>query len=495
MSKNTASVTVKYSNQIIEANAPTLGIAFVVAKTPRGPVEEPINLISSPGQLALYFGDDDGTLYPQMPYLKTLLSEGGKIRVSRILGATAEAAKADVSKGSDPYFKVSAKHLGVYGNAISVTVSAASDGIADHFDLSIEDSGTGQSESFVNIDPSDDVGTVGPYSYLDKVINNSSIINVAYADISTLSTIPDIGTTALTSGSDGAAIIADDFARGCTAFDNYDDAFLITFPGMDDDSTEAPDSKGMAYANAREDLVFVGNIPESKATQADIVTFLQTKGSSRYVVFVGGGLTIKEEGLVVNTLTHAAVVGHMCKAQGEHGVWNSPAGTQAGTLQSAIGVVNNFAPVAKFNELNAIANAGGDMVIQKHGLIYLKDGYTMSQDSVDKFISVVMTDIYLRKLIVPIFEDALNKANIPRTWSETYYTCKPQLDQMVQDGAILGYEYKGDQFANGPDDYEVNLPADVAQGKYKAKLSITTVSPMVEVEITIIKTLEGVTTT
>jgi len=217
-------------------------------------------------------------------------------------------------------------------------------------------------------------------------------------------------------------------------------------------------------------------------------------GSSRYTAFVGGGLKVVEGRDTVNTLTHAAVVGHMCKAQGVKGVWNSPAGTQAGTLSTGVGVVNNFAAVSKFNELNAIANAGGDMVLHKNGLTFLKDGYTMSQDSVDKFISVVMTDIYLRKLLVPVFENNLNKPNFPQTWADIYYACTPYLDQMVQDGAILSYTYNGDQFANSPADYEVNLPADVALGKYKVKLMIVTVSPMVEVELTIIKTLEGVTT-
>jgi len=499
MSKNTSNVTFKYKNEIIEVATPTMGVVFAVAKTPRGALADPQILVSNPGQLEMYFGADNGT-YPHMQYLKDILNEGGKLRISRILGATAAAATKEVVSGTDTYFVVSAKNMGAYGNDINIKVMPATDGDTDHFNLEVKDELVGTIELYENIDPSAEWGTAGPYTYLDKVIDNSTLVNIAYKDLTLVTTIPDLINANLAAGSDGSALAPADYegsqanGTGVYAFDNYEDAFLLNFPGEDEDSMSGIDVKGMNYASDRADLMYIGSIPNVEATQADIVTFLQSKGSSRYTVFVGGGFKVQDGNSIVNIETSAAAVGFMARAQGEKGVWNSPAGTQAGTFRTGMGAVNNFGPQSRLSELNAIANAGGDMVVTKNGLTYIKDGYTMSQDSVDKYISVVMTDIYIRKLLLPLFEAALNKPNLPQTWADIYYACKPYLDQMVDDNAILSYGYKGDQFASDPSDYEVNLPADVAQGKYKVKLYIQTVAPMVEVEITIIKTLDSVTT-
>jgi len=324
---------------------------------------------------------------------------------------------------------------------------------------------------------------------------------VAYKDISAGSSVPDPVTDNLATGDDGLDLQAVDYqgsqasGTGIYAFDNYEDAFLLTFPGEDDNTLSGLDTIGSNYAELREDIMYIGSIPNANHTQAGIVTFLQGSGSSRYTAFVGGGLKIKDPtGLgTVDIETGASAAGFIARVQGQNGPYRSPAGVQAGTFRTGTAVVNNFGPHSRLTELNAIANAGGNMVVKKSGLIYLKDAYTMSQDSVDKYVSVVMSDIYIRKLFMPVFEKALNKPNLPETWLDLYYACVPYLDQMVDDGAILSYGYKGDQFAKDPADYEVNLPSDVVQGKYKVKLYIQTVAPMVEIDVTIIKTLQTVT--
>jgi len=175
MSKNTSNVTFQYRNEIIEVSTPTLGVVFVVAKTPRGPIADPSTLIANPGQLEMYFGKST-TEYPHMEYIKDLLTEGGKVRISRILGSGASAAKGTFIEGSTPWFELSAKYLGKYGNAIEVTVGAATDGNSDHFNLTIKDttdSAYKSTELYENIDPTNEVGTAGPYTYLDRVITLS----------------------------------------------------------------------------------------------------------------------------------------------------------------------------------------------------------------------------------------------------------------------------------------------------------------------------------
>jgi len=497
MSKNTSNVTVKYTNDIISVDAPTTGIVFVVAKTQMGNLGDPSILISNKGQLALHYGDDTAN-YPALAAIQQILDEGGKVRVSRVLGVSPRHAELfvyeDFNNQNEELFMLKAKQPGIYGNQLLVTISSSG---SNDFDLTIENTINGQIEKYLGIDMSSAIGEadITTFTFLRDVIEHSQLVDVTYFDLTSATHGPEAYKTNLYAGNDGGTVITGHMSIGCSAFDDYEDSFMITFPAMDESVLSGVDAIGVAYATGRADLCYIGNIPldESDAV-VDITDFLETMGSSRYTIMTGGGLKVVRNGSVVNISEKAAVVGHICKAQGANGVYRSPAGTQAGTLVTPRGVVHNYAPISKFSDLNTIANAGGNMVISKGGLIYLKDGYTMSKDSVDKFISVVMTDIYIRKLVVPIFEQGLNKPNTPTEWANTYYACKPHLDQLVQEDAILSYEYKGDQFATSTDDYEVNLPSNVAMGKYKVKLQIQTVSPMVEIEIEIIKTLENVST-
>ena len=492
--KQSAHVSVSYENKIPETNLPGLGIVFVVAKTPKGSYQDPKQLINSKGQLELYFGEESAN-YPHMRYLKDILNEGGRLRIARILGTGYSLASATVQKGSDDYFALTAQNPGMYYNNLEVIVSAATDGDPAHFDLRIKDTTSGQTEFYPNIDPSQDVGSATGHTYLKDVEDKSTLVTVTYKDLTTITGIPDLGTTSFAGGGDGGSLSISDYENALSSFDNYEDGYYLVFPGEDDDSLTGIDSKGVTYASGREDIIYVGNIPNSLTTSSQIKGFLNGLGiTSRYTVFSGGGLKINDDnGTEQEILSHSAATGFMAKVSANKGVWISPAGTQAGSLLTGHGVVNNFGAPNLLDDLHGITNAGGNMIVKKGGLIYIKDAYTMSQDSVDKYISVVMLDIYMRKLLVPVFESALWKQNDQPTWEQLYYQCKPYLDDLVDQGAIRNYDYNGDQFNSDPANWETNLPQDVANGIYKVKLWISTISPMVEIQLTISKTADGVT--
>lgn len=84
----TPKVSFKFENKNVQSNVPQLGVVNVVARTTKGPFEDPSDIISNPTQFAKIFGSEivpDGSV----SNISKALELGAKVRISRVAGTGA----------------------------------------------------------------------------------------------------------------------------------------------------------------------------------------------------------------------------------------------------------------------------------------------------------------------------------------------------------------------------------------------------------------------
>lgn len=118
------------------------GVACLVDQFPWGPYVTANGIVYTPSGIK----DLTNTIAPPgfprtgMGYLSTIRKAwpNNQLKVVRVLGLTAAAALATVTTaGSVVIWTVNAKFLGASGNSMTLTVSAASDGVATHVKLAV----------------------------------------------------------------------------------------------------------------------------------------------------------------------------------------------------------------------------------------------------------------------------------------------------------------------------------------------------------------------
>lgn len=84
----TPKVSFKFENKNVQSSVPQLGVVNVVARTTKGPFEDPSDIISNPTQFAKVFGSEivpDGSV----SNISKALELGAKVRISRVAGTGA----------------------------------------------------------------------------------------------------------------------------------------------------------------------------------------------------------------------------------------------------------------------------------------------------------------------------------------------------------------------------------------------------------------------
>lgn len=493
MSKNTAQVAFNTLNQSFSIDGETSNVVFVMGRTLRGPDNDPKDVITSVPHFVRIFGDVNPTHdFPEL--CMQAIRAGASLRVCRVVGTGADnSATGNIStSGSVALFQFVSKEKGDYTNDITVEVKAASSGVANQFNIVVTDTTTGEVETYTNLIVSQ-FGAAAPYNYLKQITDYSRMVSPVYSDISDISTQPRPanGSFLMTGGEDDDAVLADftgvqSSGTGFYAFDQYDDAYLIAVPGEDESTLDGLASAGSAYASGRGDLVYLQHLNNSNATVANITTEVGTLGStSQYMGTIGGGAKFSDlvNGGVKSQHATGELLGIIAKSHSINGVWMSPTNQNRGKFPTAVGVVNNYGSPNQLASLNILSNLGVNMVVQRNGSIMLWDFYSMgSASNNEKFLTVVLTKIYLKKTLIPFLEGFLGEPNIPATWNTMYHGAKAFLDKLIGK-AFNSYSWDGDQFAPSTTVLTYNDPTDVGQGKYKIQLKANLVVPMVEITL------------
>ena len=467
-------------------SAPQPGIFYVIGDTKRGPIESPelaVSLINNWPQFERTFGGLMET--SDFPYLcKRALLRGATLRVSRVDAASTAAVQAAAKTlvngdgTAVDLFTVRPKYKGADYNNFTVEIKAASNGQTNAWNLELVHTvESGLSEVYENI-PAFTADTANNQNCLDEIKAASQNFDFVYQDVSAATLlIPVVVAAAVfASGVDPAGQVAADYSGACTSFDGVDDGMILAIPEKDDDTMN---SAAISYAAARGDIVFFAHLPNAESTAAALVT---TRGTgiaddSKFGAFFGGGIKVREERtLLEKSMSEMGdVLGIAAYVHSTFGTWYSLAGQSKGSVQDAIGVVNNFGTPGGFADLNLLANAQVNMMVQRNNTVQLAGNFSgQYANNQEKYLSVTMLVIWLKKTIKPILDTYLEEPNDPITFKKIYYHLKPFLDRLESPAyrAIYKYEYYGDQDANTLDDLQINDPVDVQGGKYTINLKI-----------------------
>lgn len=479
-------------------SVPTPGIFYVIGITKRGPVEQPIlgvSLVNSWPQFERTFGGLMET--SDFPYLcKRALARGARLRVCRVDATATPAVKAAskniVNGDGTPVtlFSVQPKYKGVNYNNFRIEIKAASNGNGAYWNMELVHTLEPElNEVYVNV-PAFNKSTANNQTCLDEVKAMSQNFDFTYVDASAATLlIPAVAAASSFSGGvDPTGFVAGDYTGAMVTFDGLDDGLIMAVPEQDDDGVNAA---GITYAANRGDIVFFAHLPNSLITATTLIAERVAIGNnSKFGGLYGGGIRIREE----RTLQEKAlsemgdVLGIAAYIHNAFGEWYSLAGQTKGAIQDAIGVVNNFGTPAAFEDLNDLANAQINMMVQKNGIVQLSGNFSAQfANNQEKFLSVVMLVLWMKKTMKPILESYLEEPNDPITFQKIYYHLQPYLDKLSSPAyrAIYKYEYHGDQFANSLDDLQVNDPIDVQNGKYKINLKIWPIPSLQELTFNI----------
>lgn len=466
-------------------SVPTPGIFYVMGITKRGPVEQPelgVSLVNSWPQFERTFGGLMET--SDFPYLcKRALARGARLRVCRVDSIATPAVKASsksIVNGDGvavTLFSVQPKYKGVNYNSFSIEIKAASNGNSGYWDMELVHALEPElNEVYINI-KAFNKSTANNQTNLDEVKSMSQNFDFTYADASAATLLIPVVAAAsnFTGGVDPTGFVAGDYTGAMSTFDAVDDGFIMAIPEQDDDAMNAA---GITYAVARGDIIFFAHLPNSITTAVGLIAERAAIAiHSKHGAIFGGGIKIREERtLQEKPLSEMGdVLGIAAYVHNAFGEWYSLAGQTKGAILDAIGVVNNFGTPAAFEDLNDLANAQINMMVQKNGVIQLSGNFSAQlENNQEKFLSIVMLVLWMKKTMRPILEGYLEEPNDPITFQKIYYHLKPYLDKLSSPAyrAIYKYEYHGDQFANSIDDLQVNDPIDVQNGKYKINLKI-----------------------
>lgn len=518
---NSAKLIFREIDQSFFVDSILQGLAAVTVRTKRGPFGHDGSVITSWPEFVKKYGGEVQT-YPGPTLVKRAFGRGAKLRINRIGHYTSPANAASLDAvastldetGSDfavmgssvDLFDIALKPglRGADYNNITVQILAASNGVANSFNLSFTHAlEPDLNELYENI-TIPGKPTVIQSDYLREVIERSKLFDVTYQDIAITALVAPIrpinGTWAMINGSDGTVPNDADYVgdaagkTGSFAFDDYND---FDFIAALDNYNQAVLTGVGTYAKNREDHRAILKLPNSMTTTTTLSAGrVATTLDTRFAYFITGGLKIRHPFLdTVNPYEIAEigdVVGAACKSSAEFGPWWSFAGVQRGVIDDALGVVNNFTDNTK---LDLLAQKQINTVINNNGQIFIKGNFSAQLATSKKsFTSVVGLIIFLKKSLRPSLERYIEQPNDFRTFREIYNEVTPFLDSLVggEKRALVRYEWKGDQFANTDADLKINNRADLDQGKYLAKLFLVEVVSLQQFTLDIISTSSGV---
>lgn len=497
------------------------GIVAVSMQTLRGPFGHDGEIMRTWEQFRKkYGGEIVGKDGPTLA--KRAFERGAQLRVNRmghytnasdaatldaVVGTITDSlpAAAFAVDGTDDLFNLTLKYAGADYNNVTVHIEAASNGNANSFNLRFAHANDSSlDELYENLIISG-TPTDAASDYLKVVQERSNLFDVVYEDLSALTgpLRPTNGSWNIEDGDDGTAPADADYVgnsaggTGFHAFAAYDDFFIITSL---DKYTSAVHVAGSAYSTLRKDCVYFAHIPTTNDAASEIVSARAAYSiDSSYVAFFSGGIEILDNrvGAAAYIPEIGDVIGAAAYTQSapEYGPWWSFAGPQRGLIYNALGVQNNFGSSGQQVDLNAIANAGVNMVINRGGRIMIWGNFT-GQLALSKksFLSIRFLSLEIKKSLTPVLETFIEDPNDIATWGLIYQSVKPYLDGLAssQKRALFEYAWNGDQFASNLQSLVVNNATDVALGKYKVNLYLKEINSLQDFEINIISTPAGI---
>ena len=459
------------------------GISCVIGITEKGPIGTP-QLISSEIQFERIFGGDLKTSdFPMLA--KRALSYGAVLWVSRTAHYTDITKKntltAKSASANPNSLKISASSPGIWGNNITVKISANDIDPANLFNVTVYEAGE-QVESLEDFSMNESAE-----KYIEK--SGSSYLEFEI----TGSGLPTFGTYSLTGGVDGTDGMTDaDYIGSATnttglhAFDDITDAMQLAVPGV---SSPAVITAGLAYCQERGDLLFVTETPFNLTPQ-EAVDFRLGKGVYTHAPFVSNYGAMYYPKLKVYDVSRQKeryispvgdVLGIMANNDYLANESYVPAGTRRGLVLNALGVDVNVGGRGRLGEGNYLSEnqINPVCVFEDTGSVVWGAQTLQRQASLLREVNVRRMLIVVKKTVAAYARAYVHEPNDPRTWREFYRGLEPKFREWKAQRWFYDYRIFCDQNANSLDEAKLNIPESVQRGEFKCQIFV---KPMVGIK-------------
>ena len=539
---NSPRVKFNLVNNNVEKTTPTQGISVVLARTTKGPQNDPSELINSVSKFNKIFGSEivpDGSI----SNIEKALAGGSTLRIIRVQGSDATAGMVGTKEKNVILFSVGSTKVGfnlqtkykgdVIGSGSTYSFQAAQSGdnivykVVDADGSTVLDSGTlltfkAKSDhnnliidyqalnNFFQSNPYFEpvMGTLtgvtftsveGMLDWLESLDGTSSSITVQFNGAALTTTYQAISGTL---GNAGTVPTIDDWKAALEYVKDVQDAYQVIASHVhqhisSSDVTTFHNAVKL-MADELQEWVYYIEVPKENDNVAKIQAWMKTAmsaiGNSKFVAYFGGGIKYyNARGTLKDCDVLGTILGLGDASAVNYGPYRSFAGMNRGLIPDGVGpVCPNYGAPSRYDELNELANSYVNMIVVKDTrsagkttMLWHSFTSQVKQDSF-RFLNIVRLVLYMKKTIRPIMESYIEEPNIWGTWKRIYLEVKPFLDNLVTDNAITDPQWIGDQDATSWDELQLNNEADCRQGKYHVQCVFKDVATMQDITIDLI---------
>lgn len=419
-------------------------------------------------------------------------------------GTDTTTATADdlIEMSSTELFKLQMKYPGELYNEVLVSITDASNGDPEAFNLLITfvDGIYNLSESYQNLKIVGNPTKAGS-DFLNE-LEGSRILTPEYLDLSGTSGAlrPDNNTISYSGGDDGDVPLPGTYSQLLPLWDDYDDIWGISAPTIQNVNFNISLAAYAAQGKLVRGMIYIG---DSNDEEVLIARRLACQADTRYVDIFAGTVDIVDNIPLSPTSNRTispigGITGLMGASDAEYGPWYSAAGQNRGIYAGARDVVNNYGSSKKLDILNRLANHQINVIINRDGRIMLWGNFTAQRSlSQASFTSIMKLVAYIKRSLGPTLESFIEEPLDLFLVRRIFNTVTPFMNELnsTNKRALhqpVGYQWLGDQGANSMEDFEINNPTDFRMGKYKAKLRIKPINSLQEFDLEISLTPAGV---
>ena len=527
-------------NNNVESTVPLNGVSVVLARTTKGPQNDPSTLISSLSQFSKVYGKEivpDGSI----SNIEKALAGGSTLRIVRV--QSSDATNGLVGTKSKDLFSIQVGSIKIgfglqtkykgdsIGSGSTYTFQAAINGssvvykVVDADGNTILDSGTMftfkskddnnaavfdylalsnffQSNQYfepIITTPNGQITSIeGMIDWLGTVDGSNQTITVQFNSAELTTTYTSVNGTP---GNQGTTPTLQDWETAFESILDFNDMYQVIashiHQHLPTDSVEFH-SFVKTYADKLQEWIYYIECPKINDTKAKMIAWMNTTlaavGHSMFIAYFGAGIKYyNNAGILKDCDVLGSVIGLGDASAINYGPYKSFAGMNRGTLPDALGPVSpNYGSPSRYDDINDLAHSYLNLIVVKDtkssgkvAMLWHNFTSQVKQDSF-RFISNVRLVLYMKKQFRPIIESYFEEPNIWGSWKRIYLEAKPIIDDLVTNEAITDPNWIGDQDATSWSDLQINNEADARQGKYHAQFKFKDVATMQEITLDLV---------
>ena len=527
-------------NNNVESTVPLNGVSVVLARTTKGPQNDPSTLISSLSQFSKVYGKEivpDGSI----SNIEKALAGGSTLRIVRVQGS--DATKGLVGTKDKDLFSIQVGSIKIgfglqtkykgdsIGSGSTYAFQAALNGssvvykVVDADGNTILDSGTMftfkskddnnaavfdylalsnffQSNQYfepIITTPNGQITSIeGMIDWLSTVDGSNQTITVQFNSAELTTTYTSVNGTP---GNQGTTPTLQDWETAFESILDFNDMYQViashVHQHLPTDSIEFH-AFVKTYADKLQEWIYYIECPKINDTKAKMIAWMNTTlaavGHSMFIAYFGAGIKYyNNAGILKDCDVLGSVIGLGDASAINYGPYKSFAGMNRGTLPDALGPVSpNYGSPSRYDDINDLAHIYLNLIVVKDtkssgkvAMLWHNFTSQVKQDSF-RFISNVRLVLYMKKQFRPIIESYFEEPNIWGSWKRLYLEAKPIIDDLVTNEAITDPNWMGDQDATSWSDLQINNEADARQGKYHAQFKFKDVATMQEITLDLV---------